>query len=142
VSVSFAPSRTRTSGPERLKGGEAGVRVEATRNVSFRSTWYDNRVEEPGCQRHDRHQPAAAAEPGTHAHPRLAERRRGAAITSHVRVAAGYLLNDAKVTEYNPAPLPGVTPVNLVGLYLPQVPKHRGVVLGRVPESALRQRLA
>jgi iron complex outermembrane receptor protein len=40
-------------------------------------------------------------------------------VGSWVRVSAGYLLNDAKVREFaaNPA---------LVGLYLPQVPKHRG----------------
>jgi outer membrane receptor protein involved in Fe transport len=112
-------------GPERLKGGEGGVRVEATRNVSFRSTWYDNRVKNP----------VANVTIGTNLQQRQnlgRTRIRGwqndveARITSHVRVAAGYLLNDAKVTEYNPAPPPGVTPVNLVGLYLPQVPKHRG----------------
>jgi outer membrane receptor protein involved in Fe transport len=37
----------------------------------------------------------------------------------YVRLSGGYLFNDAKVVEFvaNPA---------LVGLYLPQVPKHRG----------------
>jgi len=36
-----------TLGPERLFGGEAGVRLEATRNVSIRSTYYDNGVKNP-----------------------------------------------------------------------------------------------
>ena len=42
-------------------------------------------------------------------------------IGGSIRVVAGYLFNNAKVTEFaaNPA---------LVGLYLPQVPKHRGSV--------------
>ena len=38
-----------------------------------------------------------------------------------LRVTAGYLFNDAKVTEFDTNPA-------LVGLYLPQVPKHRGSV--------------
>jgi iron complex outermembrane receptor protein len=45
-----------------------------------------------------------------------------------VRVSAGYLFNNAKVTEYSPAPVAGVVLPSLVGLYLPQVPKHRGSV--------------
>jgi hypothetical protein len=46
-----------------------------------------------------------------------------------VAVGAGYLFNSAKVKEFaaNPA---------LVGLYLPQVPKHRGSVNVSVLESA------
>jgi outer membrane receptor protein involved in Fe transport len=40
-------------------------------------------------------------------------------VGEYVRLSGGYLYNDAKVIEFaaNPA---------LVGLYLPQVPKHRG----------------
>jgi iron complex outermembrane receptor protein len=34
-------------GPERLVGGEAGIRVEPMQNVSIRSTWFDNRVKNP-----------------------------------------------------------------------------------------------
>ena len=34
-------------GPERLFGGEAGVRLEAARNLSVRSTLYDNTVKDP-----------------------------------------------------------------------------------------------
>ena len=53
-------------------------------------------------------------------------------IGSSMRVAAGYMFNNAKVTE-NPA-----NPA-LVGLYLPQVPKHRGSVSFCVLQSAHRQ---
>jgi iron complex outermembrane receptor protein len=49
-------------------------------------------------------------------------------VGQFVRVQAGYLFNNAKVTEYNPVPVPGITFVDLTGLYLPQVPKHRGTV--------------
>jgi outer membrane receptor protein involved in Fe transport len=107
-------------GPERLFGGEAGVRLEATRNTSLRSTWYDNRVKNP----------VSNVTIGTNLQQRQnlgRTRIRGwqtdveTRLNPSVRITAGYLFNDAKVTEYaaNPA---------LVGLYLPQVPKHRGSV--------------
>jgi outer membrane receptor protein involved in Fe transport len=116
-----------TLGPERLFGGEAGVRFEATRAVSIRSTWYDNRVKNP----------VANVTIGTNLQQRQnlgRTRIRGwqndveTRVGQHVRVAAGYLFNNAKVTEYNPVPVPGITLVDLTGLYLPQVPKHRGSV--------------
>ena len=112
-------------GPERLFGGEAGVRLEATRNVSIRSTWYDNRVKNP----------VANVTIGTNLQQRQnlgRTRIRGwqndveTRVGQYVRVSAGYLFNNAKVTEYNPVPVSGVTIVDLTGLYLPQVPKHRG----------------
>ena len=112
-------------GPERLFGGEAGVRVEATRNVSVRSTWYDNRVKNP----------ISNVTIGTNLQQRQnlgRTRIRGwqndveTRLGQHVRVSAGYLFNNAKVTEYNPNPAPGVVVFDLTGLYLPQVPKHRG----------------
>ena len=107
-------------GPERLFGGEAGVRIEATRNVSVRSTWYDNRVKNP----------VSNVTIGTNLQQRQNLGRtkiRGwqtdveTRIGQSVRVSAGYLFNNAKVTEFN------INPV-LVGLYLAQVPKHRGSV--------------
>ena len=116
-----------TLGPERLFGGEAGVRLEATRNVSIRSTYYDNGVKNP----------VANVTIGTNLQQRQnlgRTRIRGwqndveARVGQYVRVAAGYLFNNAKVTEYDPVPVPGVTVVDLTGLYLPQVPKHRGTV--------------
>lgn len=117
-----------TLGPERLMGGEAGVRVEAARNVSFRSTWYDNRVKNP----------VANVTIGTNLQQRQnlgRTRIRGwqndveTRFGQYLRVSAGYLFNIAKVTEYNPIPIPGVAVVDLTGLYLPQVPKHRGSFL-------------
>jgi outer membrane receptor protein involved in Fe transport len=128
----FAVGLTRTLaneslGPERLFGGEAGVRLEATRNVSFRSTWYDNRVKNP----------VANVTIGTNLQQRQnlgRTRVRGwqneveGRVGQFVRLSAGYLFNNAKVTEYNPIPVPGVPIVDLTGLYLPQVPKHRGSV--------------
>ena len=116
-----------TLGPERLFGGEAGVRLELARNVSVRSTWYDNTVKNP----------VANVTIGTNLQQRQnlgRTRIRGwqndveTRFGQHVRMSAGYLFNDAKVTEYNPTPVPGVPVVNLEGLYLPQVPKHRGSV--------------
>jgi outer membrane receptor protein involved in Fe transport len=109
-----------TLGPERLFGGEFGVRLETTRNVSVRSTYYDNRVKNP----------VSNVTIGTNLQQRQnlgRTRIRGwqndveMRVGSSVRVAAGYLFNDAKVTEFDANPA-------LVGLYLPQVPKHRGSV--------------
>jgi iron complex outermembrane recepter protein len=109
-------------GPERLFGGEAGVRLEAARNVSVRSTWYDNTVKDPvsNVTRTDlvnTQQRQNLGRTRIRGWQNDVEMRMG----SSIRVAAGYLFNDAKVTE-NPA-----NPA-LVGLYLPQVPKHRGSV--------------
>jgi iron complex outermembrane receptor protein len=107
-------------GPERLFGGEAGVRLETTRNTSVRSTWYDNTVKNP----------VSNVTIGTNLQQRQnlgRTRIRGwqndieFRINPLLRVTAGYLFNDAKVTEFDANPA-------LVGLYLPQVPKHRGSV--------------
>jgi outer membrane receptor protein involved in Fe transport len=114
-------------GPERLFGGEFGVRLEASRDVSIRSTYYDNRVKNP----------VANVTIGTNLQQRQnlgRTRIRGwqndveTRVGQFVRLSAGYLFNNAKVTEYNPVPVPGVPVVDLTGRYLPQVPKHRGSV--------------
>src|SRR6185295_8859577 len=34
-------------GPERLVGGESGVNVAPVRNVTLRTTWFDNRISDP-----------------------------------------------------------------------------------------------
>ena len=107
-------------GPERLFGGEAGVRFETARNSSVRSTLYDNRVKNPvsnvtiGTNLQQRQNLGRTRIRGWQ---NDVEMRIGASL----RVTGGYLFNNAKVTEFaaNPA---------LVGLYLPQVPKHRGSV--------------
>jgi outer membrane receptor protein involved in Fe transport len=120
---SFSVGATRTLanpelGPERLKGGELGISVAPVPTVIVRSTYYDNRVKDP----------VANVTIGAN----LAQRQnlgrtrvRGlqtdveATMGEFIRVSGGYLLNDAKVVEFaaNPA---------LVGLYLPQVPRHKG----------------
>jgi outer membrane receptor protein involved in Fe transport len=107
-------------GPERLFGGETGVRIETTRNSSIRSTWYDNAVKNP----------VSNVTIGTNLQQRQnlgRTRIRGwqndveYRINTSLRLTGGYLFNDAKVTEFEANPA-------LVGLYLPQVPKHRGSV--------------
>jgi|SoiMethySBSTD1v2_1073268.scaffolds.fasta_scaffold04193_14 outer membrane receptor protein involved in Fe transport len=112
-------------GPERLFGGEAGVRLEATRNVSVRSTWYDNRIKNPVANvtiATNRAQRQNLGRTRVHGWQNDAEARFG----QYVRVSGGYLFNIAKVTEYNPVPIAGVAVVDLTGKYLQQVPKHRG----------------
>jgi len=107
-------------GPERLKGGELGVSVAPMPDVVFRATFYDNRVKEP----------VANVTIGTNQLQRQnlgRTRIRGLQTDAEinvgpfVRVSAGYLFNDAKVREFVANPV-------LVGLYLAQVPKHRGSV--------------
>jgi len=107
-------------GPERLFGGEAGVRIETTRNSSIRSTWYDNGIENP----------VSNVTIGTNLQQRQnlgRTRIRGwqndveFRLNPSLRLTGGYLFNNAKVTEFDANPA-------LVGLYLPQVPKHRGSV--------------
>jgi outer membrane receptor protein involved in Fe transport len=111
-------------GPEHLVGGEAGVSLIPTRNLTVRSTWYDNRVKDPVSN-------VTISTVGTNVTQRRqnlgrtriwgiqtdAEYRLGASW----RFSAGYLFNQAKVTE-------NVNNPSLVGLYLAQVPKHRGSV--------------
>src|SRR5262245_41440729 len=107
-----------TLGPERLFGGEAGVRLEATKNVSIRSTWYDNEVKNPvsnvtiGTNLQQRQNLGRSR---IHGWQNDVEMR----LSESLRVGGGYLFNIAKVTENDANPA-------LVGLYLPQVPKHRG----------------
>jgi len=105
-------------GPEHLKGGELGITVSPKRNLIFRSTYYDNRVKDPVSN--------VTIATNVMQRQNLGRTRiRGlqtdgeVTIAQFVRVSAGYLFNDAKVTEF--AANPG-----LVGLYLPQVPKNRG----------------
>jgi outer membrane receptor protein involved in Fe transport len=107
-------------GPERLVGGELGLRVEPIRNLTLRSTWYDNRVKNPvsNVTRTDLVNTLQRQNLG---------RTRVWGLQNDVeyrfasdwRVNAGYLFNQAKVTEFAANP-------DLVGKFLPQVPEHRG----------------
>jgi outer membrane receptor protein involved in Fe transport len=108
-------------GPERLKSGELGVRVSPVARMTWRATWFDNRMTDPVSN-------VTITPPNT-----LQRKNLGATRIAGVQhdveyqidrswsVSAAYLYNRAKVTE-NPSN------TALVGLYLPQVPKHRGSV--------------
>jgi outer membrane cobalamin receptor len=104
-------------GPERLIGGEAGLNVAVTEAVTLRTTWFDNRVENPisnvtvAVNTQQRQNLGRTRVQGIHTD---AEYRLGS-----WRFSGGYLFDNAKVKEAaaNPA---------LVGKYLAQVPRHRG----------------
>ena len=107
-------------GPERLVGGEAGATVAASPNVTLRATWFDNRLKDPVSN--------VTISSGVQQRQNLGRTRiRG--VQSDIEYRAGsfwklsgaYVYDQATVTE-NPAN-PG-----LVGLMLPQVPKHRGSI--------------
>jgi outer membrane receptor protein involved in Fe transport len=122
-------------GPERLKGGEIGINLAPTEGLTFRSSWYDNRVENPVANVTVTGSAAAALSTACAVAGTTCQQRQNLGRTKITgwqndvdyrlsrdwHVGAGYLFNSAKVTEFaaNPA---------LVGLYLPQVPKHRGSV--------------
>jgi outer membrane receptor protein involved in Fe transport len=105
-------------GPERLYGGDLGININPVRNVTVRSTWFDNRVHDPvsnvtiATNRQQRFNLGLTRVTGlqTDLEYKLRET---------LRLTAGYLYNDATVREYTANP-------QLVGKYLPQVPKHRG----------------
>jgi outer membrane receptor protein involved in Fe transport len=109
-------------GPERLKGGEIGVRLEPVDDLSIRTTWYESRVKDPVS---NVTQTVVGAQVTQQRQNLGRTRIRGLqtdidyTIAADWRVSGGYLFNDATVREYaaNPA---------LVGKRLPQVPKHRG----------------
>jgi outer membrane receptor protein involved in Fe transport len=111
-------------GPERLVGAEAGINIAPRRDLTWRTTWYDNRVKNPVANVTQTVTPAQT----TQQRQNLGrteiwgiqtdlEYRIGPAF----RLAAGYLYNQATVKEYSANPA-------LVDKYLPQVPKHRGSV--------------
>jgi outer membrane receptor protein involved in Fe transport len=109
-------------GPERLVGGELGIRVTPVPAVSIRSTWYDNRVKDPVSNVTI----ATAGVNVTQQRQNLGRTRISGIQTdaeyrigSFLRLSGGYLYGRARVTEFDANP-------NLVDKYLPQVPKHRG----------------
>jgi len=107
-------------GPERLVGGEVGVNVAPSENFTFRSSWYDNRVKNPVANvtiAVNMQQRQNLGRTRIWGWQNDVEYR----ISRDVRVGAGYLFNQAKVKEFSANPA-------LVGLYLPQVPVHRGSV--------------
>lgn len=107
-------------GPERLVGGEAGITVAPARNVTVRTTWYDNRAKNAvsnvtiGVNLQQRQNLGRTRIWGIQ---NDVEYRLG----SFWRFSAGYLYNQAKVKENAAIPA-------LVGNFLAQVPTHRGSV--------------
>jgi len=109
-------------GPERLHGGEMGVSVAATDDVTVRATWFDNRIKNPvsnvtimtaGANVTQQRQNLGATK--VWGLQTDVEYRMGTLW----RVAGAYLYDQATVEENvaNPA---------LIGKFLPQVPEHRG----------------
>jgi outer membrane receptor protein involved in Fe transport len=111
-----------TLGPERLFGGEAGVNVAVTRDLTFRFTWFDNYVDNPVSN-------VTLTQVGAN----VTQQRQNLGRThiqgfqtdaeyhlgKYWRVSGAYLFNQALVTEADKNP-------TLVGKTLPQVPKNRG----------------
>ena len=111
-------------GPERLVGGELGIRVNPISQMTTRLTWYDNRVTDPVSNVTI----AVAGANVTQQRQNLGGTKiRGLQAdvdyrpTPALRIEAGYLYNRAVVTKYDANP-------DLVGKFLPQVPRHRGSV--------------
>jgi outer membrane receptor protein involved in Fe transport len=106
-------------GPERLLGGELGVSVAPTDDVSVRATWFDNRMKDPIA--------TVTLTPNTLAQRQNIGKTRIRGIQtdveyrfgSHWRASAGYVFNRARITE-NPSD------TTLVGKFLQQVPENRG----------------
>ena len=111
-------------GPERLVGGDLGIRISPVRNLSWRTTWFDNRVKDPVSN-------VTLTVSGanvTQQRQNLGRTRISGLQTdveyrigSFYRVSGGYLYGRARVIEFGANPL-------LIGKFLPQVPKHRGAV--------------
>jgi outer membrane receptor protein involved in Fe transport len=111
-------------GPERLHGGELGINVMPVRNLTWRTTWFDNRVKDP-----------VSNVTQTVVGPNVTQQRQNLGRTriwgiqtdlayrigAMWRLTGGYLYNQATVEE-NPAN------TTLEGKFLPQVPAHRGSV--------------
>jgi outer membrane receptor protein involved in Fe transport len=91
-------------GPERLHGGEVGVRVAPTRASTMRATWYDNRIKNPvsnvtiGMNLQQRQNLGRTRVDGLQLD---GDYRLGTSW----KVSAGYLFNRARVVEFaaNPA---------------------------------------
>jgi outer membrane receptor protein involved in Fe transport len=121
-------------GPERLVGGELGVNVAPARNLTARLTWFDNRVKDPVTNvTMTPSQPNYATvcvglTAGNCVQKQNLGKTRIRGIQTDVeyllgrdwRVAAGYIYNDAKVTDG------GTVNAALVGKRIAQVPTNRG----------------
>jgi outer membrane receptor protein involved in Fe transport len=106
-------------GPEKLLGGELGLSVAPTDDLSVRTTWFDNRMKDPIA--------TVTLTPNALAQRQNIGRTRIRGFQTDVeyrfgrdwKAAGAYVLNRARITE-NP-----LDPT-LVGKFLQQVPKNRG----------------
>jgi outer membrane receptor protein involved in Fe transport len=110
--------------PERLTGGEGGVSLEVTPDLLVRGTLFDNRVKDPVASVTTSVTPALTTQQRQNlARTRIwgiqtdAEYKFGESFL----FSAGYLYNQAKVKE-----AANEQQASLVGLFLAQVPEHRG----------------
>jgi iron complex outermembrane receptor protein len=109
-------------GPERLRGGEAGISIEPLRGFFWKTTWFDNRVTDP-----------VSNVTLTAAGANVTQQRQNLGRT-HIRgvqtdvdynlgplwqIGGAYIYNRATVAEFAANP-------SLVDKLLPQVPSHRG----------------
>jgi len=116
-------------GPERLKGGEVGVNLSPARNLTVRTTWFDNRIRNPVSN-------VSLNQGGTQLQRQNLGRTRIWGIQSDVdyrlgtawRISGGYLYNQAKVVEFaaNPVLVNNCNGIAGASCFLPQVPTHRG----------------
>jgi outer membrane receptor protein involved in Fe transport len=106
-------------GPEHLRGGELGVSIAPTDDLTVRTTWFDNAMRRPDRHYYDHPQHAgAAARTSADTNSRLPDRCR-ISVRARWKAGAGYVLNRARITE-NPSD------TSLVGKFLQQVPENRG----------------
>jgi outer membrane receptor protein involved in Fe transport len=128
------PPLNRDLEPERLVGGEAGINISPVANVTWRTTWFDNRVTNPVLNVTI----CAGNLSGTTCVPsavNVTQQRQNVGETriwgvhtdaeyragDRWRLSGGYLYTEAKVTDGGAVPA-------LVGTFLQQVPKHRGTL--------------
>jgi iron complex outermembrane recepter protein len=111
-------------GPERLLGTEVGIRVAPSSQLTWRTTVFDNRVEDAVSN------VTIGGEPGNVLQQRQnlgRTRIRGVQtdveyrLRPSFRISGAYVYNSATVREFETNP-------SLVGNFLPQVPRHRGTL--------------
>jgi outer membrane receptor protein involved in Fe transport len=124
-------------GPERLRGGEVGIRVAPTQTSTIRATWYDNRIKNPVSN------VTLPTPANTQQRQNLGRTRVDGLqldfdylLGSSFKVSGGYLFNRARVVEFAANPslatnCPGAVAAGRTGepCVLPQVPRHRGSLL-------------
>jgi outer membrane receptor protein involved in Fe transport len=106
-------------GPERLRGGELGLNLAPTDDLTVRTTWFDNRMRNPITN--------VTITPNTLAQRMNVGRTRIRGVQTdveyrfltHWRATGAYVLNRARITENPREPA-------LEGKFLQQVPKNRG----------------